>query len=83
MRYVFDAHALKDLRKLSPEVRKRILEKLSFFLQSPSPIIFAEHLTNYEIGTYRYRIGDYRVIFDLEDDLFVILKIGHRREIYH
>lgn len=82
MRYAFTAHALKDLKKLSPEVKKRVMEKLEFFIASNTPLAFIEHLTNNEIGSYRFRIGDYRVIFDLEDDILVVLKVGHRREIY-
>jgi mRNA interferase RelE/StbE len=82
MRYAFDAHALKDLKKLSPEVRKRVMEKLEFFITSNTPLAFIEHLTNHEIGSYRFRIGDYRVILDVEDDILVVLKVGHRREIY-
>jgi len=35
-----------------------------------------------KIGTYRFRMGDYRVIFDTEDENIVILRIGHRRSIY-
>jgi mRNA interferase RelE/StbE len=34
------------------------------------------------LGPYRFRIGDYRVIFDLVDDEIVVLRVGHRREIY-
>lgn len=34
------------------------------------------------LGSYRFRIGDYRVVFDLEGDQIVILRVGHRREIY-
>lgn len=82
MRYVFDAHALRNIKKLSPDVRKRIMEKLDFFSATPAPTAFAEHLTNHEVGSYRFRIGDYRVIFDLEEDTLVVLKVGHRREIY-
>jgi mRNA interferase RelE/StbE len=33
-------------------------------------------------GTYRFRIGDYRAIFDIEGSDLVILRIGHRRDIY-
>ncbi len=35
-----------------------------------------------KIGTYRFRIGDYRVIFDIYGEDIVILRIGHRRSIY-
>jgi mRNA interferase RelE/StbE len=33
-------------------------------------------------GTYRFRIGDYRVIFDIYDENIAILRIGHRKSIY-
>ena len=42
----------------------------------------AERLTEPELGSYRFRVGDYRVIFDLEGDEIVVLRVGHRREIY-
>ena len=35
-----------------------------------------------KIGTYRFRMGNYRVIFDIEGKDIVILRVGHRREIY-
>ncbi|MEK7064057.1 MAG: type II toxin-antitoxin system RelE/ParE family toxin [Patescibacteria group bacterium] len=82
MKYLFRPSAEKQFLKLDSQTQKRIIEKLSFFSEAPSPIVFAEHLTNHEIGSYRYRIGNYRVIFDLEDDILVVLKVGHRREIY-
>ncbi|RZN73823.1 MAG: hypothetical protein EF807_00235 [Candidatus Methanolliviera hydrocarbonicum] len=34
------------------------------------------------IGSYRFRMGDCRVIFDMESENIVILRIGHRRSIY-
>ncbi len=42
----------------------------------------AEKLTDFAFGTYKFRIGDYRIIFDIEDKDIVILRVGHRREIY-
>ncbi|MDZ4853875.1 MAG: type II toxin-antitoxin system RelE/ParE family toxin [Nitrospirota bacterium] len=35
-----------------------------------------------ELGSYRFRIGDYRVVFDIEGDEIVVLRVGHRRDIY-
>ena len=46
------------------------------------PSTIAERLTESELGSYRFRVGDYRVIFDLEGDEIVVLRVGHRREIY-
>lgn len=80
--YEFTPPALKELKKLPKEWQKRIIQKLDFFVSSKQPLSFAQHLINFEIGQYRFRIGDYRVIFDLEEDMLVILSVGHRREIY-
>lgn len=82
MKYLFRHTFEKKFLKLDRSVQKRIIEKLEFFISTVSPLIFAEHLTNHEIGSYRFRIGDYRVIFDLEEDILVVLDLGHRREIY-
>lgn len=46
------------------------------------PLQHAEPLKQLELGSYRFRIGDYRVVFDIEGDEIVILRIGHRRDIY-
>jgi mRNA interferase RelE/StbE len=35
-----------------------------------------------DLGSYRFRIGDYRVIFDVEGANLIVLRVGHRREIY-
>ncbi|MEA3506785.1 MAG: type II toxin-antitoxin system RelE/ParE family toxin [Elusimicrobiota bacterium] len=34
------------------------------------------------MGTYRYRIGDYRIIFDIEDKKAVVLRIMYRKDVY-
>lgn len=82
MDYEFSPRAWKEIRKLSPEVAQRIIKKIDYFVSSPNPTMFAESLTNLEIGQYRFRIGDYRVTFDLEGEKILILKVGHRRDIY-
>jgi mRNA interferase RelE/StbE len=46
------------------------------------PLKHAERLTQPQIGSFRFRIGDYRVVFDLEGAEIVVLRVGHRREIY-
>jgi len=42
----------------------------------------ASKLTDPALGTYRFRIGDYRVIFDIEEKEIVVLRVGHRKDIY-
>lgn len=79
----FKASADKRFSKLPKDVQIRIIQKLEFFLSSQDPLIYAEILTNPRIGTYRFRIGDYRVVFDLEDDeIITIVDVDHRKNIY-
>jgi len=46
------------------------------------PFSYCTKLSDTKIGTYRFRIGDFRVIFDIDQENLVILRVGHRREIY-
>jgi len=43
---------------------------------------YAQKLSDPRLGTYRFRVGEYRVIFDVEGSDIVILRVGHRKEIY-
>jgi len=77
---VLTRRARKDLDALDPPVRARILEKLGDL--QDDPLRGATRLTDARLGTYRIRVGDWRIIFDLDDDTVVVLRIGHRRQIY-
>lgn len=81
-RLVFKWSATKVFKKLSPSIRDQILKKLYFYSQQKNPLQFAERLENSTVGQWRFRIGDYRAIFDVIKDKIVILKIGHRKDIY-
>lgn len=80
--YAFKSNAVKELKRLPLEIQKRIIKKLDYFTATNNSLVFAEVLVNFNIGQYRFRVGDYRIIFDLQDELIIILSIGHRREIY-
>jgi mRNA interferase RelE/StbE len=77
---VYTERAIKDIQGLDETIKKRIGKTLLRFQNDP--LIFAQRLTDPKLGSYRFRIGDYRVIFDLEGHDIVILRVGHRREIY-
>lgn len=77
---VYTHRAAKDIEKLDPPVKKRIGEALLRY--SENPLKYATMLSDSKLGTYRFRIGDYRIIFDLEEDDIVILRVGHRGSIY-
>lgn len=77
---VLSRRAVRDLDRLDPPDRKRILDKLRQL--ATDPLQHATKLTDSRIGSFRQRIGPYRVIFDFEADRVTVLRIGHRREIY-
>lgn len=79
---IFSPQAEKELKKLSSDVHQQIIHKLRYFLSANNPLDFASHLKDYELGNYRFRIGDYRVIFDVEDETIIVLTVGHRRDVY-
>jgi mRNA-degrading endonuclease RelE of RelBE toxin-antitoxin system len=66
IRYDFTKYAEKSFLKLPTVVQKRIIEKIEFFLSDSNPLSFAKPLSGASSLTYRFRIGDYRVIFDWE-----------------
>ena len=80
--YVFKPQAVEDFKKLPKDIQKKIIKKLDYYLSTDDPLAFADSLINFSIGQYRFRIGDDRVIFDLEDSKIVILTLGHRKQIY-
>jgi mRNA interferase RelE/StbE len=77
---VYTRSAVKDIKSLDSVVRKRLKKKIEVY--SVEPVVYSRRLTNSLIGTYRWRIGNYRVVFDIEGDEIVVLSVGHRKEIY-
>lgn len=77
--------AAKALKKIHPTERKRILKAITGqngLVVNPRPRE-AIQLTGGH-GEYRIKVGNYRIIYEIEDDCLVILvlRIGHRREVY-
>lgn len=80
--HLFKQQAKKDLDSLEKQIRVRILKKLAFYFSQKDPIKFADTLTDSRIGQFRFRIGDFRVIFDHQQGKVIVLTIGHRKDIY-
>lgn len=80
--YEFKRQAIRDLKKLPKDIQKKIIKKLDFFMSADNPLRFADRLIHFEIGSFRFRIGDYRVIFDVDGEKIIILTLGDRKEIY-
>ena len=77
--------AERQLRKIDRSIQKRILDWLEDRLENcKNPRHFGEPLKGNHAGLWRYRIGDYRVLCEIQDEKIVVLvlAIGHRREVY-
>jgi len=78
-------YAEKQLRKLDKPIQKQLLDWLEDRIEGcKNPRHFGEPLRGEMAGLWRYRIGDYRVICEIQDQQLVVLAlaVGHRREIY-
>ena len=80
------ATAVKQLGKLDKAEAKRITTFLRQRLATlDNPRSTGKALTGPQLGTYwRYRVGDYRIICDIQDEALCILviEVGNRRDIY-
>ena len=74
-----------QLIKLVRAVRDRILTYLDERIEGcKNPRHFGEPLKANKAGLWRYRVGDYRVICEIQDERLIVVAIavGHRREVY-
>ena len=77
--------AQKQLKKLDKTVAKKIISYLRKLVHNQeNPRIFGKPLLHDKTGLWRYRVGDYRIICQIEDDNFtvLVLRLGHRKEVY-
>lgn len=78
--------SIKDLRLITSKEAKRIVSKIELYCQQADPFIFAEPLRGILKGLFRFRVGDYRVIFQKDArgkvTIFLILSVRHRKDAY-
>lgn len=77
---VYTQRAIEDIRMLDPKIKSRIGKAFQRYEQDP--LKYAETITDSKLGSYRFRIADHRVIFDLKGNEIVVLRVGHRKNIY-
>lgn len=72
------------MRRLDKQVAKQITTKLREISQLEDPRSMGKALVGNMAGLWRYRVGDYRIACDIEDELLIVLVIdvSHRRESY-
>lgn len=84
---VYTKLSQKDLNKLDASIVRRILKKVDEFSRQSDPLEFAKKLIGFVLDTYRFRVGDYRVVFRLDPQnqqlvILVVLRVRHRKEVY-
>jgi len=75
--------AIQDLSGTDKAMARRILSRLNWLVENITSIRrepLAGELSDY----YKFRVGDYRILYQVFDDrqLIIVHRIGHRREIY-
>lgn len=83
---IYTEPAVDDLERLPRTIAQRIAKKVKWFAEQAKPLQFAKALQNTDFGQYRFRVGDYRVIFDVDVNgtitILLVLRVKHRREVY-
>ena len=79
---VWHEKTIKDLRKINRSDAKRIVNKVEKVL-SEDPINYSKRLTGPLNKLYRYRIGDYRVVYEMDGDTLIVLvlRVAHRNKV--
>jgi len=72
-------NAIKDLKKLEASISNRIYKKVDELIENP----LSKDIKKLKgMNAFRLRVGDYRIIFEIEKDIICVLKVGHRKNIY-
>ena len=84
MKIEYTETARKQLKKLDKTMQKRILDYMDEVALLENPRSEGKALVENMRGLWRYRVGDYRVICEIQEARIIIsvLKIGHRKNIY-
>jgi len=77
------AAATRDLARLDNSVGRRIVARINW-LAANLELIRPEALTGDLMGFYKFRVGDYRILYEILNDeqLIVVHEIGHRQDVY-
>lgn len=81
----FSKNALKQIKKLDKSIAALIIGWIEKNLENcDDPRIHGKGLTANRSGQWRYRVGDYRILADIDDEKITVLavSVGHRRDVY-
>ena len=80
MRFILSPTALEELERLPRKDQERIASKMRFYAEQNDPLVFAKRLAAQQ--AYRFRIGDYRVIFEVQNKSLFVLSVLPRDKAY-
>ena len=75
----FKPRAVKDIETLSLRMQTRIIKNIEIMSNDLTGDV--KRLTNFT-PEYRLRVGDYRVLFEIENNRIIVYRVRHRREVY-
>lgn len=81
----WEEHALKELKKLDKSAQRAILRYFNERIATDkNPRRFGKGLTANKAGLWRYRVGDYRMVCHIQDQVLtvLVLRVAHRRMVY-
>ena len=81
---ILTPEAQADLRRIASAARTRLLDKLGWMGENGELIQHQALQGDEWKGCFKYRVGDYRIVYRLDHPTtkLIVLKIGHRREVY-
>ena len=84
-RIEFEAQALEDFSRLDSAIKKRIQKYIDKIAEREDPRSLGEPLQDNLSNYWKYRVGDYRLVAEIQDDKFIVLMlvIDHRRKVYN
>ncbi len=78
---VYHAEIAKDISGLPKNIKSRIKKSIEHRLLI-DPIKYGQPLRRSLQGYRKLRVGDYRIVYKIKQNIIIILKIGHRKEVY-
>ncbi len=84
-RIEFESQALEDFSRLDGAIKKRIQKYIDKIAEREDPRTLGEPLQENLSSYWKYRVGDYRLVAEIQDDKFIVLMlvIDHRRKVYN
>lgn len=79
--FKFTSDFQNSFKKIDGKIQQDIKKKLSYLSELECPLLYAKRISGYK-DIFRFRCGNYRILFRLEKKNIILLLVKHRKEIY-